>query len=157
IRPGADSASACPGPNGSWTSSRSIRTWGKAPGSPCANGSKMEIASSLQQVEWAVAQRALPGESVSGDRHVVLPHRRGVTLAVIDGLGHGTEAAKAAELAAATLRRMPENNLLAHLNCCHLALTNSRGVVMTLAEFNLRDHTLTLCGVGNVEATLFRS
>jgi negative regulator of sigma-B (phosphoserine phosphatase) len=116
----------------------------------------MEIASSLHQVEWAMAQRAIPGESVSGDRHVALPHRRGLTLAVIDGIGHGPEAAKAAELAAATLRRMPENNLLAHLNCCHLALTNTRGVVMTLAEYNLREHTLTLCGVGNVEATLFR-
>ena len=93
----------------------------------------MEIASSLQQIEWAVAQRALPGESVSGDRHVVLPHRRGVTLAVIDGIGHGPEAAKAAELAADTLRLMPDNNLLVHLNCCHLALANTRGVVMTLA------------------------
>lgn len=117
----------------------------------------MEITSSLPQFDWAVAQRALPGESVSGDRHVVLPHRRGVTLAVIDGIGHGPEAAKAADLAAETLRLLPDSNLLVHLNCCHLALAHSRGAVMTLAEFNLRDRTLTLCGVGNVQATLFRS
>lgn len=94
---------------------------------------------------------------MSGDRHVVLLHRRGVTLAVIDGIGHGPEAAKAADLAVATLHLLPENNPLAQLNCCHLALADSRGVVMTLAEFNLREQTLTLCGVGNVEATLFRA
>lgn len=117
----------------------------------------MENVSSLNRIEWAVAQRTLPGESVSGDRHVVLEHRRGVTLAVIDGIGHGQEAAKAAELAADTLQRLPESTPLVHLNCCHLALTNTRGAVMTLAEFNLRDHTLTLCGVGNVAATLFRA
>jgi phosphoserine phosphatase RsbX len=117
----------------------------------------MALTSSPPQIEWAVAQRALPGESVSGDRHAVLPHRRGVTLAVIDGLGHGPEAAKAADRAAATLRRLPGSTLLVHLSRCHLALTNTRGVVMTLAEFNLRDQTVTLCGVGNVEATLFRS
>lgn len=117
----------------------------------------METASSLDRLEWAVAQRTLPGESVSGDRHVVLTHRRGATLAVIDGIGHGAEAAKAADLAANTLRLAPESSLLAHLNRCHLALSQSRGAVMTLAEFNLRDSTLTLCGVGNVEAVLVRA
>lgn len=117
----------------------------------------MEISSPLQRIEWAVAQRALPGQNVSGDRHVALSHPRGVTLAVIDGIGHGPEAAKAAELAVDTLRLFPENSPLAQLNCCHLALGSSRGVVMTLAEFNLRDQSLTLCGIGNVEATLFRA
>lgn len=117
----------------------------------------MEISSPLQRVEWAVAQRTLPGQTVSGDRHVALPHHRGLTLAVIDGIGHGPEAAKAADLAADTLRLFPEHSPLTQLNCCHLALGDTRGVVMTLAEFNLRDQTLTLCGVGNVEATLFRA
>ena len=117
----------------------------------------METSSPLQRIEWAVAQRTLPGQTVSGDRHVALSHRRGVTLAVIDGIGHGPEAAQAADLAVDTLRLFPEHTPLAQLNCCHLALANSRGVVMTLAEFNLRDQTLTLCGIGNVEATLFRA
>jgi len=117
----------------------------------------METASSLDRLEWAVAQRTLPGQNVSGDRHVVLTHRRGVTPAVIDGVGHGPEAAKAAELAANTLQLVPESSLLTHLNRCHLALAKSRGAVMTLAEFNLRELTLTLCGVGNVEAILGRA
>lgn len=117
----------------------------------------MELSSPVQGLEVAVAQRILPGQTVSGDRHVVLSHRRGVTLAVIDGIGHGPEAAKAAELAAETLRLFPENNPLTQMNCCHLALAKSRGAVMTLAEFCPRDQTLTLCGIGNVEAALYRA
>jgi negative regulator of sigma-B (phosphoserine phosphatase) len=117
----------------------------------------MEIASPLQRIDWAVAQRALPGEDVSGDRHLILAHQRGLMLAVIDGCGHGPEAAKAAEIAADTLRLMPESDLLFHLHRCHRALAGSRGVVMTLAEFNTGNGTLNLCGVGNVEATLFHA
>ena len=117
----------------------------------------MEIASTLHRIEWGVASRPLTGESVSGDVHVILPHRRGVLLAAIDGCGHGPEAARAAELAALTLRSMPESSVLFHLNRCHVALANTRGVVMTLADLNIRDQTLTLCGVGNVECTLFRA
>lgn len=99
----------------------------------------------------------MPGESLSGDLHVVLPHRHGVMLAAIDGCGHGPEAARAAEMAAASLRQKPESTVISHLNRCHLALDGSRGAVMTLADFNHRDQTLTLCGVGNVETTLFRA
>ncbi len=117
----------------------------------------MEINSPVQGLEVAVAQRTAPGQTVSGDRHIVLPHRRGVTLAVIDGIGHGPEAAKAAELAAETLRLFPDNNPLTQLSCCHLALTKSRGAVMTIAEFCPRDQTVTLSGIGNVGATLYRA
>jgi serine/threonine protein phosphatase PrpC len=117
----------------------------------------METTSPAPQVEWAVAQRPLPGESVSGDRHAAMTHRRGMTLAVIDGIGHGPEAARAAELATDTLNLQPGNSPLAHLGSCHAALAGSRGVVMTLAEFNLQEQTLTLCGVGNVDATLCRA
>jgi len=55
-------------------------------------------------VEWAVGARALEGEPVSGDLHVVTPFPGGVLVAVMDGLGHGTEAAAAAEAAAEILR-----------------------------------------------------
>jgi serine/threonine protein phosphatase PrpC len=87
----------------------------------------------------------------------VLSHPRGVTLAVIDGIGHGPEAAKAAELAAETLRLIPAHTPLAQLAHCHRALGRTRGVVMTIAEFNVREQTLTLCGIGNVEATVYRA
>ena len=39
---------------------------------------------------------------------------------------------------------------------CHEGLRKSRGVVMSLASFNGRDHTMTWLGVGNVEGVLIR-
>lgn len=117
----------------------------------------METASSLHQLDWAVAQRSHPDESVSGDTHVVIPHTRGALIAVIDGCGHGPEAARAAAVAAATLRAQPEGSAQFHLGRCHAALGDSRGAVMTIADYNARQQTLTLCGVGNVETTLFRA
>jgi len=49
-------------------------------------------------IEWAVAELAQPGQSESGDRHLVLPTPDGGLVAVVDGLGHGAEAANAAKV-----------------------------------------------------------
>ena len=54
-------------------------------------------------IAWGMAQAVLAGQTVSGDRHLVSPCRDGLLVAVVDGLGHGEEAAKAAEIAVSTL------------------------------------------------------
>ena len=54
--------------------------------------------------EWAVAFRPAPGELVCGDRHLVREQEGLVLAAVVDGLGHGTSAAEAAEAAAEEVR-----------------------------------------------------
>lgn len=117
----------------------------------------METPASNRSVEWAVAQEQAPGQTVSGDRHLVLPHARGVLLAVVDGCGHGAEAGKAADEAVETLRRHAGESALAQLKRCHTALSGTRGAVMTVAELTLEDETLTLAGIGNVEAVVFRA
>lgn len=116
----------------------------------------MNQPNSPHLVDWAVAQRPTPGQTVSGDLHLVQPHERGVLLAVVDGIGHGPEASRAAETAVDTLRRQPGDSVHALTKRCHGALTQTRGVVMTLATLDAVDHTITWCGVGNVEARLFR-
>src|SRR5260370_31641963 len=63
-------------------------------------------------IEWGVAARALPGQTVSGDLHLVKPFFKGVLLAVVDGLGHGDEATVAAQLAVTTLERNAEESIL---------------------------------------------
>lgn len=109
------------------------------------------------QVEWGTAHHASPGQTESGDRAVVLPHRRGLLLAVIDGCGHGPEAARAAQAAVETLRGNPDDSVLGQVDRCHQALAGTRGVVMTLADYDATEGALTLCGIGNVEAVLFRA
>src|SRR5258708_6850521 len=155
--PAAVSASACRAQNGSWMILKSRPRSEKARRLPCENGSRMiPTANTPRLVDWAVAQKAAPGQTVSGDLHLTQPHERGVLLAVVDGLGHGPEASRAAIIAIDALRQQPSDSVHALTNRCHAALTRTRGVVMTLASFDSADRTITWCGIGNVEARLFR-
>ena len=105
-------------------------------------------------IHWGVATLALEGQSESGDLHLVKTVKDGVLIAVLDGLGHGEEAAAAARLAVATLERYADEPPLSLLQLCHLALKGSRGVVMSLARFDAARGTMTWLGVGNVEGVL---
>jgi hypothetical protein len=102
-----------------------------------------------------MAVRARAGERDCGDRHVVCPSKDGVLLAVVDGLGHGPDAAAAAGLAVEVLEEHRGEALSTLVERCHEALVNTRGVVMSLARVD-RTSTLTWLGVGNVEAVLVR-
>lgn len=93
-------------------------------------------------IVWAVATRALEERGASGDRHLVQPHPGGVLVAVVDGLGHGEEAAFAAERAAAVLKEYAHEPILSLLKRCHTALLETRGVVMTLASFHAAESAI---------------
>ena len=116
-----------------------------------------EVTSSPPFLEWGVAAQALPGQATCGDRHVMQVFPNGALVAVIDGLGHGEEAATAAEIAVATLLGHAHESVIALLNRCHEQLRASRGVVMSMASFNAVEGTLTWSGVGNVEGMLRRA
>jgi phosphoserine phosphatase RsbX len=108
-------------------------------------------------VDWGVATLALEGEDESGDLHVVAPFDGGALVAVIDGLGHGPEAAVAARSAAGALERDSTQPVTELLERCHQELRGTRGAVITLASFNARAGTMTWAGVGNIDATLLRA
>jgi hypothetical protein len=108
-------------------------------------------------LDWACAGRPLPGETVSGDLAVHLALDGGAVLAVIDGLGHGVEAAAAAararEVVVATAAEVPIDEVLV---LAHGALLRTRGVAMTIASVRCAGQ-MTWVGVGNVEAYHLRS
>ncbi len=106
-------------------------------------------------LEWASAEAALEGES--GDLSFVYRCGEGALIGVIDGLGHGPEAAQAARAAASALEPNAGAPLAEAFARCHDATRGTRGVVMTLASFSTSQATLAWCGVGNVEAVLFRA
>jgi phosphoserine phosphatase RsbX len=111
----------------------------------------------LKILEWGISSRAMEGQTESGDLHFVHQMRDGALIAVLDGLGHGVEAAAAAKKAISTLESCAHQSVIAIIQSCHEALRGTRGVVMSLASFNLRDSTMTWIGVGNVEGRLLRA
>jgi len=114
----------------------------------------LSIPSRLLDV--GVASTALTGHRESGDLHLVRPGDGGdsVLVAVVDGLGHGQEAAVAARIAIDTLDRHAAATVPHLIQHCHEALIGTRGVVMSVAQFDAARDTMTWVGVGNVAGVL---
>jgi phosphoserine phosphatase RsbX len=108
-------------------------------------------------LERGEAGAPLAGETRSGDLAVFAPYEGGALVATIDGLGHGSPAADASEAAAAILAEYPDDPADLLLRRCHDALRTNRGVVATLAWFDLVAGGLTWTGIGNVEGRLVRA
>jgi phosphoserine phosphatase RsbX len=109
----------------------------------------------LGPIEWAAKARPRPGENVCGDRLIAVDvDGTGALIGVLDGLGHGTEAAEAAACGVDVLRAGRAEPLDALVRRCHRALSGTRGAAMTLAHIDFRTDTLSWVGIGNVAADL---
>ena len=104
-----------------------------------------------EPLEWGVASRCRHGEATSGDLAIVTWLPDGALVAAVDGLGHGSEAARAAEAAGKVVRESPSRNLVRLVERCHTALADTRGAAISLAFVSLLRSTMTWVGVGNVE------
>ncbi len=108
-------------------------------------------------VDWAVASRPMRGEVVCGDVATVHVTDARCVLAVIDGLGHGPEAARAAALAAEVVEQHQAEPPEALLSLSHRQLRASRGAVATVAIIDRATGLLDWLGVGNVDGVVVRA
>ena len=108
-------------------------------------------------IELGVAGVALRGQSTCGDQYVCEAFDGGVLLALVDGIGHGSEAAAAAEAACTILKAHAADPVIALAERCHGGLRFTRGVVMSLAAFDIKHDLMTWLGIGNVQGILRRS
>src|SRR5436190_8118381 len=108
-------------------------------------------------LDWGVRTFTLPGQSESGDLHVVKTSAAKAMVGVVDGLGHGDAAAAAAKVAVRALLEYADEPIISLLNRCHENLRATRGAVMNVAFLNSRENTLTWLGVGNVQGVLYRA
>jgi len=105
-------------------------------------------------LEWAVCASPFPGQRRSGDAFLVEATAGGALIAVVDGLGHGDEAASVADRATESLRRTAGRSPTACLEACHVALRGTRGAAVTLAAVDPDRGRLAWVAVGNVEAAV---
>ena len=95
---------------------------------------------------------ALRGEEVSGDAWHHVREGRFATIALADGLGHGTDAARAAAAAIRELRPgLAPETLLERM---HDALRPTRGAAMAVARVDMAGGELRFAGVGNIAASI---
>ena len=117
---------------------------------------KQTFVQALPLLEYAVASVPLTGQDESGDQYLVKPTQRGVLVAVVDGSGHGPEAASAAQLAVTTLEEHCDEGVIALVHRCHEELKGTRGAVMSLVSLDRLENTATWIGVGNIDGVLLR-
>ncbi|MHB9023877.1 MAG: ATP-binding protein [Armatimonadota bacterium] len=126
-------------------------------------------------LDISAATRAYPGMELNGDTFVIKQWSRGALVGVIDGVGHGQFAHRAAQSA----RHYIETHYDRPLNALFLGTSRAchatRGVVMALARFEYQSSVaqplfdgyethghnadpttvLSFAGVGNIEARVF--
>ena len=109
------------------------------------------------KIDTAFATLPLPGEAESGDLCLVKRVGKATLIAVVDGLGHGEEAASAAHAAVAALDRYSREPLIDLVRRCHDAVVGLRGVVLGLALLDPHAATMAWLGVGNIGGILMRA
>jgi anti-sigma regulatory factor (Ser/Thr protein kinase) len=87
---------------------------------------------------------------VCGDAWSVRREAKGLKIAMIDGLGHGSSAHTAAMLAVEALDLHPKNNPTDELREIHEAIKKTRGAVITIAHIDQVNNQLNYSGVGNI-------
>jgi anti-sigma regulatory factor (Ser/Thr protein kinase) len=96
-----------------------------------------------------------PGETQCGDSWAVIQGDARARLCVVDGLGHGPDAARAAQAAIEVFQNLPlerpSGDVMVEID---RALRPTRGAVMAITTASRGSETLTYCGIGNISAAV---
>ena len=103
------------------------------------------------------ATRPCMGQSDCGDRCGWWTTPARIVMAVADGLGHGPEAAYAAEIAMACIGGGLDRPVEEFFSACDSRLRDSRGVALAVAIVTIDTGQITIASVGNIRSVLLKS
>ena len=109
----------------------------------------------MGKTEYGVATRALQGDQC-GDSGITLEQKGILLCAVIDGVGHGPNAAIAAVTAKNYIEANSEATLTEILQGVHEVLKSTQGAVACLCRIDLKSGQLTMADIGNITCRIFR-
>ncbi|MCW8274909.1 ATP-binding protein [Pseudomonas sp. PCH199] len=101
-----------------------------------------------------ISQHSMHNDPACGDVwHLAFDGPR-ISALVIDGLGHGEEAERAARVGEQAFARQPFSSPLLLLEDIHQAMTGTRGGALAIAQFDSHSDTMKFVGIGNIGAFL---
>ena len=109
----------------------------------------------MGKTEYGFAAKALQGDEC-GDSGITLEQKGILLCAVIDGVGHGPNAAIAAVTARNYIEANSEAPLTEILQGVHEVLKSTQGAVACLCRIELKSGQLTMAGIGNITCRIFR-
>lgn len=106
---------------------------------------------------WQIGAICVPieGEDVCGDNWAIAASQRTLTLMVADGLGHGPDAAIAADAAVALVAELADQTPAIILQRAHGALHGTRGAAVAISKIDPGNTRLDFAGVGNISVCVF--
>ena len=102
------------------------------------------------QIEFGIIAFPMPGQEVSGDGWHVESLADKYTFTLADGLGHGPDAAIAAQAAVAIARGYRDKAPAEIVERAHGALRSTRGAALAVSEIDRAKKLVRFCGVGNI-------
>ncbi|MDE4539682.1 ATP-binding protein [Pseudomonas sp. ITEM 17296] len=107
-----------------------------------------------KDIRLGVSQHSLHDDPACGDTwHVTLGEQR-VSALLIDGLGHGEEAERAAKAGAQAFAQSPFSAPQQLLGELHQAMAGTRGGAVAIAQYEGARDSVAFIGIGNIGATL---
>lgn len=103
-------------------------------------------------VEFSAVCIPIPSEEECGDGWAVSLSANSARLLVVDGLGHGPDAAVAARYAIESFGQLPNAGMRVLIDASHMALRPTRGAAIAVAEINYQTETYAFAGIGNISA-----
>jgi len=123
----------------------------------CKRWLRLDYADENCPLEFGVASRPHLGMNLNGDAFVIKRWHQSVLVAVIDGLGHGQYAHRAARTAKDYVNRHYDQPLPELFRGVGRACRATRGVVMAIARFDWNRNHLSFANIGNIEARVIGS
>jgi anti-sigma regulatory factor (Ser/Thr protein kinase) len=101
--------------------------------------------------DWSGAVSVpMPGQDVCGDSCMALAAANGRTLLVVDGLGHGPDAATAAGETVRLFHRHHSAQVPQLLELLHVGLRHTRGAALAVARIDVGAGKVSYGGIGNI-------
>ncbi len=120
----------------------------------CRLAETAAISENHKRFSWAVVSRPALHETECGDAWCISERQDGLAVMVVDGLGHGPEAAKAAHEATALFDRDPFAPLPMFFDAAHVRMHGTRGGAVAAAQIDAGSRQLKYVGVGNIAGHL---
>lgn len=110
----------------------------------------------MASIDFGMCYRAMLGPDFEcGDITFVKQYDNQCLFALIDVLGHGSEARKIAISADKYLDENYKNNLIDLMNGLHQYLKGTRGAVVALCHLEILTGEFTYIGIGNITVRIF--
>ncbi|MET0394808.1 MAG: SpoIIE family protein phosphatase [Chitinophagaceae bacterium] len=116
---------------------------------------KKQVSAGKKTMGVNVVMLAKTGEEACGDNWTTIRKGNQLKLALLDGLGHGPNAALAAEKGVEAFHQYGTDLPNEQLKNIHAAIRKTRGAVIGIAHIDFTNRQLLYSGVGNISGKLF--